>query len=289
MRKIKKIIRTLSTDFIQKLIIRVLVFTGINNKYILFTDKKAQKNKVNLNYCHDFKNVGDNISPIIVEYVAKKYNINLEKNVDETKHLYAVGSILTAGAQDCVVWGSGILNTNILYRLNGRNFDVRSVRGPITRSILLDRGIYAPPIYGDPAILMPNIYNPKVEKKYFASVITHVDEKIDITDNNINIISITTDDYKKFVQEIVSSKIIISSSLHGIIFAEAYGVPAILLRPKSDLLKYFDYYYSTDRYDFPIVDTVEEALQTCPAEIPNFEEQRINLIKSFPKDLWLVE
>lgn len=42
-----------------------------------------------------------------------------------------------------------------------------------------------------------------------------------------------------------------SSSLHGIILAEAYGVPAVMFRSydKSVDFKYLDYYASTGRYD----------------------------------------
>ena len=42
-------------------------------------------------------------------------------------------------------------------------------------------------------------------------------------------IDVKTSDYRKFITEICQSKLIISSSLHGIILAESYGIPAIFL------------------------------------------------------------
>lgn len=42
--------------------------------------------------------------------------------------------------------------------------DIRSVRGPVTRNILMDLGYDVPSVYGDPAILLPLFYNPIVEK-----------------------------------------------------------------------------------------------------------------------------
>ena len=41
------------------------------------------------------------------------------------------------------------------------------------------------------------------------------------------------------------AKLVISSSLHGIILAETYGIPAILLMDKvtNNMFKYNDYYY----------------------------------------------
>lgn len=284
--KIKSFLGKVSKGGIQNLVVKFLVLSGMNNKYILFTRKKAEKNKVNLNYCHDFKNVGDNISPIIVKYAAELNGVEINQEINETRHLYGVGSIITAGAQDCTVWGSGLLNTKILGRLYSRKLDIRSVRGPLTRIVLMDQGYNVPEVFGDPAILMPLIYDPKVDKKYPVSVITHTNEGTELPDGNIHIIDVQTDDYKQFVEEIKASELVISSSLHGIIFAEVYGVKAILLKPSVDLFKYFDYYYSTNRYSFPIAETVESALKMEPLAVPDFTKMQDEILKAFPKDLW---
>ena len=87
-----------------------------------------------------------------------------------------------------------------------------------------------------------------------------------------------------------SANLVVSSSLHGIILAEAYGIPAILLRNPIDksMFKYYDYYGSTRRNSFPIVDTLEEALNVTPSIPENgiISELQEGLIKSFPNDLW---
>lgn len=285
--KVKRLLKKIGGGGIQNLVVKFLIWSGMNNKYILFTKKKAKKNSVNINYCHDFLNVGDNISPVIVNYVAESYGINMEQHINETRHLYAIGSIITAGAQDCTIWGSGLLNTKILGRLASRKLDIRSVRGPLTRIVLMDQGYDVPEVFGDPAILMPLIYNPDVEKKYPVSVITHTNEGTELPDWDVHVIDVQTDDYKEFVEEIKASELVISSSLHGIIFAEVYGVKAILLKPREDLFKYFDYYFSTNRFSFPIADTVEKALKMTPVEIPDFTEMQDGIMKAFPDDLWL--
>lgn len=286
LKAVKRLVRKYGKEQAQDLITRLLIIFRMNNKYILFTGKKASKNMVNINYCHDFKNLGDNISPILVEYAANTYGIDINKPIKSTQHLYAVGSIITAGAQDCTIWGSGILNTKILGRMKSRKLDVRAVRGPLTRLILLEHGYEVPEVYGDPAILMPLIYNPSVDKKYPVSVITHMNEVDYSLNKEIHQINIKTDDYKTFVDEIKSSELIISSSLHGIIFAEMYGVKAILLKPKADLFKYYDYYYSTGRLCFPVATSIEEALHMEPCSIPHFDSMREKLLKAFPNDLY---
>ena len=151
-----------------------------------------------------------------------------------------------------------------------------------------------PDVYGDPAILFPEIYTPKnIQKKYEFGLIIHKDYNIvkiisnKCIINEIKIIDIKTDDYKRFIDDICSCEKVISSSLHGIILSEVYGVPAVLLRPQVDLFKYFDYYYGTKRYKFPIADTLDIALNTAPISLPDFEEMRTNLKNSFPYDIYL--
>ena len=91
--------------------------------------------------------------------------------------MFAIGSIIDLGSQDATIWGSGLLNNNSQSKLGldsnrGRKLDIRCVRGPYTRTILKNVGYECPDIYGDPAIIMPLIFNPDVKKEYDVSVIT---------------------------------------------------------------------------------------------------------------------
>ena len=100
-------------------------------------------------------------------------------------------------------------------------------------------------------------------------------------------LNICTDDYEKFIDDLTSVDTIISSSLHGIILAEVYGVKAVLLKPQIDIVKYYDYYYSTGRTEFPIANTVEEAKNIEPVDLPDFTELREKLMDEFPYDLYV--
>ncbi len=77
------------------------------------------------------------------------------------------------------------------------------------------------------------------------------------------------------------------------IIAEAYGIPAILLcedLDNEDLFKYYDYYFSTNRYNVKVARTIEEAVTMEPMELPNnLEKLKEGLIDSFPYDLWTIE
>lgn len=60
------------------------------------------------------------------------------------------------------VWGAGIISENSL--LKEKPSKVYAVRGPLTRQRLIKEGIDCPEIYGDPALLIPYYYRPKVTK-----------------------------------------------------------------------------------------------------------------------------
>lgn len=284
--KLKELIRRFGGEKLHKLILFFLRLFGLRNSFVLFSFQRAKKNKVNLNYWFGEKNIGDAISPVIVKHVADRYKVDMDATIEKTKHLYATGSIITAGCQDCTIWGSGVLRIEALYRLKHRKLDVRLVRGPITRLILEGYGFEVPKVYGDPSILMPLIYNPTVEKKYQYGIVLHMTDAKPENIEGEHLIDVQTDDYQSFVQDIKQCEAIISSSLHGIILAEAYGVPAILLKPHVDMVKYYDYYYSTARYEFPIAESIGHAKVLTPARIPDFSRMQKNIIDTFPLDLW---
>lgn len=268
---------------------------------------RSKKNVVNINYwISSLKkkdvpyNLGDELSPLVVDYMLRRKDISAGKKVSKTRHLYAIGSILQMGYQNATVWGTGFLKNYsmarmLLHRFPFRKLDVRAVRGPYTREFLQKLGHKCPDVYGDPAILMPMIYQPSVrlQKSDFA-IIPHYDNDKLYTNKygklpGIDVISMVTNDYKDVIDRICSAKVVISGSLHGIILAEAYGVPVIFLRdrePDKDF-KYNDYYASTNRDNYKYASSVEEAFTMQPETLPdNMCDLQRGLIESFPYDLW---
>lgn len=258
-------------------------------------DRKSLDNRVNLHY---FKrgdggdNLGDYLSTVVFEHMLLLRGI---ANVtDRKKHLYAIGSILAFGFQNATVWGTGLLlepKASSFYKtvLNPRirKLDIRMVRGPRTRAVLLEKGYDCPEIYGDPAILLPEIYTPVLKgPKKDCTVILNHNSKLVYGEN----LSIATSDYKSFIDVVANSKKVISGSMHGAILAESYGVPAVILSDaatQKGCFKFDDYYNSTGRYTYPVAPSIEEAFQTEPPPLPrNLDKLRQNLHDTFPYDLW---
>lgn len=266
----------------------------------------AKKNKVNIFQYHPEKkgfnlfqnvpyNLGDSLGEVIIRFLLDQRGIDINASVSRTKHFYCVGTNIHGGWQSATIWGSGIYPSEteamaFLHKIVRRKLDIRAVRGPLTKQVLEKYGYKCPAVFGDPAVLMPMIYNPTKEKKYEYLVIPQFIKEQEFRDNhpNLRIVSMNTNDYEHVIDEIVSSNIVYTSSLHGIILAEAYGVPAVFYRglPKFKDFKYYDYYYSTGRKDIKIAETFEEALTMKPLPLPDFTKMRQDLLESFPYDLW---
>lgn len=267
----------------------------------------AEKNIVNLNAWvnpeRTVNNVGDYLSLVVVNYMCKRNGVSLEEKVNKTQHLYAIGSILL-GNQDATIWGSGFISDSGLSRkkLVGmfhklrHSLDIRAVRGPETLRILKEMG-YGRFLenkcsggmpFGDPAVMVPLIYpkDPIHKRKY--KVVPHYSRYKSY--NKEDRIDTFQSDWRAFIDSILEADLIISSSLHGIIIAESYGIPAIMLSdtPSRDITKYKDWYYSTGRIDFPIANSVEEGLAITPSKLDPevLKKMQDGLIRSFPKDLW---
>jgi pyruvyltransferase len=252
-------------------------------------DRPVVKNRVNLHYwrySQQVDNVGDLFSKVVVEFMLKKENINPKSRIRGTHHLMAIGSILNHAKHKTVVWGAGIHDHKMA--MPDVSFDIRAVRGPVSRKILIKLGYNCPEVYGDPAMLLPDFFNPGVKKMKEYIIIPHYSKEKKYLDKHDNVITTITSDWKTFIKSILEANMVISSSLHGLIIAEAYNIPAILLEDiDQDYLKYNDYYFSTGRKQYKKAKTVEEAIKIGREPIPDFTSMKKGLYKSFPYDLWL--
>ena len=197
------------------------------------------------------ENYGDVLGKFLVEKISgKKVVFAWPKKfsfLDFFSPIYVtIGSILANVNHKCIVWGSGIINKEI--KIKSAKF--LAVRGPQTRKYLMDLGYEVPEVYGDPALLLPRYFNPKVEKKYQYGIVPHyndykVVEKWFENRSDIHLIDMMTNDIESKTIEFLQCEKIISSSLHGVIIAHTYGIPAVWQKFSDkvfgDDIKYQDY------------------------------------------------
>jgi pyruvyltransferase len=145
-------------------------------------------------------------------------------------HRYlAIGSILGSANEWSRVWGSGFIREGEL--VQGPPRSVHAVRGPLSRQALLKQGIKCPEIYGDPALLLPRFFKPVVEQRHRIGIVPHyIDKSNPVLAQFVDSAEVTILDIESGLEEFVRSmsacSVVLSSSLHGLICAHAYGIPA---------------------------------------------------------------
>lgn len=183
------------------------------------------------------RNFGDDINMVIVSFLSKRhvvpYNYSIIARLLNRKKFMVIGSVITMNdLSNTIIWGSGVLSSK--FSLCNLPVGVYAVRGPLSRDYLIERGIQCPEVYGDPALLLPEIYNPSPPKKYKIGIIAHyLDHRSEVLkkileNNSEDIVFLDVTNYGKwqnFIDTIKSCDCILSSSLHGLIVSDAYNVP----------------------------------------------------------------
>lgn len=202
------------------------------------------------------KNWGDLIAPRIAEWISGKTVVAYRDvwNVANREVYTTIGSMLgTIRARRTIVWGSGFVDSRASLQTDLAR--VCAVRGPLTFAKLRAAGVDCPEVFGDPALLYPMIYRPTSTPRYDLGIIPHFKEKDlpavrALADaGNVSIIDIEAGEFA-VAEAIAECRAIASSSLHGLVLADGYGVPANWIRmsqrPAGDGFKFRDYLLSTN-------------------------------------------
>jgi pyruvyltransferase len=225
--------------------------------------KIFEYNNGNSQFPNRAKNWGDIVSYPLVKTISQSEKVELTNDRVNGK-LIVVGSVLQHLNPNDLVWGGGCIDQN---HISARPNKVFAVRGPLTRHELLSKGIECPPIYGDPALLMPYITDYKrKEPKYKYGLIPHYADENEIQVKNLKKQGVKIIDIcgglEKFIEDIMDVEFILSSSLHGLIAADAWGIPNARVIIKGTLygghFKFIDYCLSVNRkidYGYQLIPT----------------------------------
>jgi pyruvyltransferase len=214
-----------------------------------------------------YLNLGDALSPCIVAALSRKKISRISMKSDAPR-LSSTGSILSNFVGGSViVWGSGMSPTYnpILKKHVGWSLPSNTeiipycLRGPYTSHILSKGGVHNAfnCAYGDPVLLLKRFYNPQhvqSSKSTELGVIIHLSEtngrelnaknlpeieRYQIPEtlaDSIKIINTLSDvssrGLSSKIDEILSCKRIVSTSFHGLLLAELYGIPCLYLSDK---------------------------------------------------------
>ena len=200
-------------------------------------------------------NFGDLLNKNVLDYCGVQHKHT--KNHGDA-NLFCIGSVIRLAKRNSIILGSGIIKG--LHAGSNEDLDPTNtyefVRGPRTRARVLAAGCKCPEIYGDPALLVPRFVDP-LPKKYKIGFVPHYKHKNkytrDLAENKgWEFIDVSNKDPLAVVQKITQCSKIVSTSLHGIIVAHAYGIPAAHLnvgdknfeKLYGENTKFIDYYES---------------------------------------------
>lgn len=239
-------------------------------------------------------NFGDEVSSLIIK---KVFGRRVEWASPEECELTAAGSIIEilqheSRQNPIQVWGSGFIQTG--KNTTADNLKFCAVRGKISAKRIGENTI----ALGDPGLLMPRAFMPSVSKTHRVGILPHyADAKLPEVKRLLSEGAYFIDALqppKEVAKDILSCELVLSSSLHGLILSDAYGV-ANYWTPFSTNLKGGDYkfkdYYSV--YDEEPArklahkitqneKTIDEAIQDYKSRLKKIETIQENLILSFP-------
>lgn len=209
--------------------------------------------------------------------------------------LLAAGSIAAKARSACHVWGAGFISRD---NPIPKSVTWHAVRGPISRAMILNSGNECPAIYGDPALLTPRFISGNQRRGERIGLVLHYAHRKFVKSGDAKIISTERcgrQGVKDFINEILECNYVFSSSLHGLIFANSYGIPArwcILRRSRAgiggDDMKFWDYWAGVGLNPQEPVNLGalknfdENTLKVYRLAQPELTYDSTNLIESFP-------
>jgi pyruvyltransferase len=185
------------------------------------------------------------LAPVVLGWVTGRRPVWVSKRFEGK--VLSLGTVLESLSRDDVVWGSGLPSEANRRAPEGAR--LLAVRGPLTRACIQGD---VPEVYGDPACLLPRFHHPPAQKRWSVGLVPHhidVANVPPVSDPQIKLVDVLRP-WREVVDTIRGCDVVASSSLHGLIVAEAYGIPARWVSAPGVIggtFKFRDYYLGTDR------------------------------------------
>lgn len=244
--------------------------------------------------CCPWSNFGDTCVPYMLQKLKVPF-IFAHHSIE--KKILMIGSILGVGnRKDTIVWGTGIIDSKNVALSNAKYL---AVRGPKTMQKLVDAGVDTGNVaMGDPAMLLPKVYNPTIDKTNKLGVIPHIRDYDLVRSHIINnpnkfpntiVINPNTPPSKieGFIDQVLSCEKVVATCLHGIICAHAYGIPAKWMRVGNRLagddIKFHDHFEAVGITNLTPIDMIKDE----KVEIDNFKST-LDIEKLWSCRPWLV-
>ena len=207
-------------------------------------------------------NFGDALTPWLLKELGKGEAAWVTPGTP-LEHYLITGSVLNASSKHSIAWGPGLASWKDEVFAGA---DIRAARGPL--SLMRARSCgwepkKGPAAIGDPALLLPTLVQAG-QKTGKTGIVPHYVDMARLgwaNQHNVSIIDPLLP-VEKFCEQVSACDKIVSSSLHGLIVADAYRVPNAWIRLGDgiggDGMKYWDYLASVGRSRIEYPPTCED-------------------------------
>jgi hypothetical protein len=117
--------------------------------------------------------------------------------------------------------------------------EVLAYRGPLTRDLAKLLGWNTTDTFGDPGILLSKVFEPEPKRWEVGFVPNFAHAHIyrgTESATGIKVIDLERPDVRAVTAELSSCRAIVSTSLHGIVAAQAFGIPWVWCKTKPELV-----------------------------------------------------
>jgi hypothetical protein len=257
---------------------------------------RAADNSVPIHYFTGVNNVGDLLNPFLV---SRLFGVRTHLAVDPSlPHLIGIGSFIQTANQQSHVWGTGAISSSS--KIADLDVDkIHALRGKLSHNLLSSSGLKLRDMpLGDPGFLVGRLeHGVSPSKKSRLGIAPHyVDRQHpwvnkllanpDVIDLNVH------RPVEEFLTAISSCEAVVSSSLHGLIVAEALGIPNVWIKLSDDVIgdgfKFRDWFSLANRPqnepELPIDGAAEDIVaELCDrARLHEMQINRQELVDAFP-------
>jgi hypothetical protein len=237
-------------------------------------------------------NFGDELSPEVVAFLTGR---RVDRAGSWRCDLTGIGSILDRYAapkgraisyvrsaldRPIMVWGSGLIQDR---PASHHSLNILAVRGKLTRD-LLGAPIETP--LGDPGLLIAKMLRVSSSRKGIGIVPHYTDKNHEMVAALSSLPGVRVIDVERggseVCAEIAECSVVFSSSLHGLIVADAFGIPNHRLKFYGGLkggdFKFFDYASALGREDIKALQLVEpdEVLSLARTDVDLRYQSRVD-------------
>jgi hypothetical protein len=196
---------------------------------------------VRASYFQRVRNIGDAVTPYLLENVAGRPTISARST--QLPYILSIGSLIQTSTPQSFIWGTGLIHPSA----GIGNPDARRVlalRGKLTHEELVRSGIRIRDVpLGDPGFLIPRLLweNASTAVRFPLGLVPHYFDRdhpffIEATkDPSVKVLDVCGP-AEVFFADMASCGAIASTSLHGLIFGEALGLPTLWLEVSDKVI-----------------------------------------------------